>query len=60
MHAPSDILDVTVEHTSLAEIAQARTALAECPWELFPADREAYIEHLDMVESAIRHLLATL
>lgn len=57
MPALNGILDLTTG-AGLEAIREARAAVTECPWELIPADRDAYIEHLDMLESAARILCA--
>lgn len=60
MHAP-DVLGLTTL-ASLDAIAEAREDVADytATRELDPAMRDAYIEHLDMLESAARILCATL
>lgn len=57
-----NILDLTVADTGLATIREARVDIADytaCR-ELDPDVRDAYIEHLDMLEAAIIALNATI
>ena len=62
MPALEHILDLTVADTGLAAIGDARTDVADytaCR-ELDHDQRDAYIEHLDMLEAAIITLNATI
>ena len=61
MHA-LNILDLTVADTGLATIGEARADVADytaCR-ELDHDVRDAYLEHLDMIEAAIIALNATI
>lgn len=62
MHALKGILDLTVVDTGLAIISEARADIADytaCR-EIDPDERDAYLEHLDMLEAAIVTLNATI
>lgn len=62
MRALKGILDLTVATAGLATIGEARDDVADytaCR-EIDPDDRDAYIEHLDMLEAAIITLNATI
>lgn len=61
MHALS-ILDLTVAETGLALIGEARQDVADytATRELDPDMRDAYLEHLDMLEAAVRVRNATI